>query len=290
MKRFAAALALAVVAVSACGSDSLPPGGEGDLPTRRSDESYRYNATILSGLLADGGDCWVLDLGDGPRPVLFPVGFEIAGDDAVSSAAGEVMRVGTGVDGMGGLVPLADLPVRDDGSLDELGGCVADAREAIVFEDLAPAFDPALLTAEDWVALVEGADFTAAWGCGIGFAVSTADQHVALLVHADAMGQAIDSVVTLPHEQWSAQVLVGKQLMAQWCDDAVELWEPTPTVSGTWQITAGTLDFGPGTAPETECNGTVTATLEGIRVDTPSGEIALGDLELVNQAFGCFAG
>ena len=294
MRRFAVLAVLVALVVAACGSETLPadadsttlPPEGSELPTRRGGEEYRYNPTILSGVLT-AGECWTLDLGDGPRPVIFPVGFAAAAD-GVADPASEVLRAGTGVDGMGGIVTLTELPARDDASLDPVIGCVPEAREAIVFENLAPAFDPAVLTTEQWLELLTAAEFTESWGCGIGFAVSTADQHVALVIHANDF-DALDATVTLPHEAWTAQVLVGKQLMAQWCDDAVEPWEPSATVSAQWPLTAGVLDF--GAVPQAECiGGPEAATLSGIRVETPEGEVELADLDLVNDAFGCFAG
>ena len=293
-KRFVVVLALMSLVVTACGSEateSPTSAGEAgsDLPTRRAGEPYGYSAALVSGVLTDGGDCWVVDLGDGPRPVVFPAGFEAGGEGEVRNDEA-VLRSGMAVDGTGGLVRFGELPTRADGSLDALDGCVTNARHAVVFEDIEPSFDPAVLTDEDWVALVESAELTKSWDCGIGFAVSTEDQRVALVVHATTTDDPVDRVVELPDDRWSAQVQVGKHLMTQWCDDSIELWESTPTVSGTWQITAGTLDFGAGELPGTECDGTVTAGLSGIRVETPEGEIALDDLQLVNEAFGCFAG
>lgn len=58
--------------------------------------------------------------------------------------------------------------------------------------------------------------------CGIGFAVSTEDQHVALVIHLGDTSDAVEVPVSLPDDRWVAEVVIGKHLMAQWCDDVVE--------------------------------------------------------------------
>jgi hypothetical protein len=83
---------------------------------------------------------------------------------------------------------------------------------------------------------------------------------------------------------------VGKDLFVQHCDDVVESSEPPVVVAGTWQIVAGSFDVTPP-ADEAGCGGaTVSSQLTGAVVATPLGRVELPTIELVNTAWGCFAG
>jgi hypothetical protein len=137
--------------------------------------------------------------------------------------------------------------------------------------------------------VVREAVLTESWPCGIGFAVSNEEQTVAVQLYRS--GGAIEPPITLPDPAWDAQVLIGKNLLANNCDDVMEGREPIREVVAEWPLDAGVLTY---RIPEDEGCGTgeaVSATLDGAAVSTPTGDtIDLNDLAIVNEAHGCFAG
>lgn len=127
--------------------------------------------------------------------------------------------------------------------------------------------------------------------CGLGFQTASADQRYALLLWpADASTPPPGGSVELPSPDWNAELQVGEDLMANWCDDVLEPGEPTPHVTATWPVTAGTLTFAPPPSPG--CGGdAVTARITGLEITAPDGEtIALPDRFITNDAYGCVAG
>jgi hypothetical protein len=126
------------------------------------------------------------------------------------------------------------------------------------------------------------------WPCGIGFAASNADQTVALFVYSN--DQAPMPPVSFPDEAWDARLVLGTDLMAILCDDVIEEGDPTPVIDEEWVIIGGTLEFDdPGTglcgAPEP-----VTGTFTGLTAENNDSTVDIGDLEVVNDSYGCFAG
>ena len=86
---------------------------------------------------------------------------------------------------------------------------------------------------------------------------------------------------------WSAEIRIGADLFANWCDDVIEVGEPEPRVDETWPITAGTARILDADA------ATTTATLEltGLVATAPDGaQYQLGDITIENPAWGMFAG
>jgi hypothetical protein len=142
---------------------------------------------------------------------------------------------------------------------------------------------------------------TEAWGCGHGFAVGTRDQDVALLIHLSPDGETayrdtgdLERTVDLPDPAWNAEVRIGRRLFSEWCDDVAGPPELAPVVEETWEVTGGLILIGDRTPPRSPhaCDGaTATARLAGLEVTPPDGEpLLVGDLRLVNDGWGCFAG
>ena len=137
-------------------------------------------------------------------------------------------------------------------------------------------------------------DLTADWGCGYGFAVSDQAQQALLSVYHGGDESKIDQTVTFPDPSWEAQVRVGTNLAANWCDDVIV--DPQAEVDETWKIVEGTLRFEGDPPPVTYEQGKqvdqpVRAQLTGVVVESPNGEqVELGDIALVNESWGFFAG
>lgn len=133
---------------------------------------------------------------------------------------------------------------------------------------------------------------TTEWDCGRGFWVSNPDQTAAL--HIRYQGDEVgEQRVTLPHGDWEAEVVLGTDLHANWCDDVLEPDEPTPVRQENLPVVAGDLrvigavpeDFGGG--------GGVSLTVEAtdLVVELPDGtETRFGSLTITNAHWGLIPG
>jgi hypothetical protein len=131
---------------------------------------------------------------------------------------------------------------------------------------------------------------TEEYGCGHGFYLGNANQDAGLFIVSDAgFGEEVsERSVSLPDEGWGAELRFGTDLFANWCDDVLEPGEPEPSVDETWPV-SGSLEITELPRPG-EC-GLATATLRGAGARSPEGDLrALGDLDLRNETWGCFAG
>lgn len=136
----------------------------------------------------------------------------------------------------------------------------------------------------------ELSDLPEEYGCGHGFYVGNAEQTVGLFLSSQTgFGDTVDvGSHVVPSEEWEAEVRVGSDLFANWCNDVVEPGAPEPvvdevlTVSGELRIMsmppAG--DCGPAIA---RLIGAVATSDSGISIDVP-------DRDLHNPDWGCFAG
>jgi hypothetical protein len=132
------------------------------------------------------------------------------------------------------------------------------------------------------------AELSEFWPCGVGFAASNADQTVALFVYSN--NSEPNPPITFPDPTWDARLVLGEDLLANHCDDVIEEGEPIPVIEEEWVINGGTLEFDdPGTglcgAP-----GPVTGTLTGLTAENNDSTVDIGDVEVVNDSYGCFAG
>lgn len=131
------------------------------------------------------------------------------------------------------------------------------------------------------------------YGCGFGFWLGSPGEEVAVRFAAAnevAAEGHMPQQATLPDDAWDATVLVGEDLYANWCDDVLEPGEPEPAVAERWPITAGTITLhGPATTDV--CPHEARATVTGLEATRPDGTtVELGERELANDAWGCFAG
>lgn len=267
-------------------------GGDG-LPVQNPGEDYGHFPRPLTGLLElDSKGCWTVDLGDQPRLVVFPSGYS-RGDDGASMIGpnGDVFTSGVDVDVLGGIVAVEGFPGTPDGFW---GGyfefCSSTSPEVVVVDHLAAGFEVDALSPEQLANMLRGADFNTSWGCGLGFTISTADQRVALYLNPTDYDAVPVSPVSFASVDWEAEVVIGKNLLANHCDDVVEGWEPQPEVAATWALMSGTLDFEAPSGEPCGSGSPVIATLVDALVDTPQSPVELGDLTIVNDAYGCFAG
>lgn len=261
------------------------------LPVQIPEEDYGHFAGSLTGTIhQQANGCWTVDLGDGNRLLVFPPDYTMAADGAaMMSPGGASFSDGAEVDGFGGIVPVEGFPGVADGFWGNYFE-FCDASEVVVVDELTPAFDVAALPAADLVTMLQEADLTLSWGCGLGFTLSSPDQQVALWLWPNDQETVPNPPVNLSDGTWRASVAVGKNLMVNHCDDVIEGWEPESVFAAEWQVISGTLDFEPPESASCGAVGPVEATLTGIVVETPEGPVDLGDLTVVNEAYGCFAG
>ncbi len=304
--RFVLVTCLSIV-VAACGTgpestgSTVPPettttisnlGGD-RLPVQIPEEDYGHFAGSLDGTLhLQTNGCWTVDLGDGDRLVVFPADYTRAADGAAMvGPGGASFSEGVEVDAIGGIVPAEGFPGVPDGFWGNyFEFCASDATEVVVVDGMTPAFDVADLPTDELVALLDEADLSTSWGCGLGFTVSTPDQRVALWLFPTDQAAVPNPSVSLSDGAWQASVAVGKNLLVNHCDDVIEGWEPEAVFAAEWPVISGTLDFEPPEEPSCGATGPVEASLTGIVVETPEGPIDLGDLTVVNEFYGCFAG
>ncbi len=138
----------------------------------------------------------------------------------------------------------------------------------------------------------QATDLTETYGCGYGFYVSDEAQSVGLFIQvADfeaAASGALPADSELDDPIWDARLDSGSDLFANWCDDVIEPGEPEPVVDESWDVTGSVRGL---TVPDTGQCGTATAQITDIVATGPDGtEMHLGDLDVVNESWGCFAG
>lgn len=145
---------------------------------------------------------------------------------------------------------------------------------------------PATYSADD---LPELSTLDETWGCGWGFWAGTADQTVALRFSYNGESEP-DTEIELPDPEWSATLIEGTDLYANWCDDVIEENEPTPVEHWSLPITGGTLTID-GAIPAPFEGGQLSVHATDLVVELPDGTTApLGSTTITNQSWGFFAG
>jgi hypothetical protein len=170
----------------------------------------------------------------------------------------------------------------------DVDAMMADEEHGVRVTSLTP-YDP-----EAPAVTVEASALVDDYGCGYGFAKGNTDQTLGLIIsfNGDYVpgGPDVSTPLELASDDWYAAIQTGTDLFANWCDDVIEVDEPTPIVDETWAVVAGTLAVTSGTP--TDCGGgAVAATLTGAVAESADGEqVTLDDIELTNTGWGCFAG
>jgi len=302
-----ATLLATLLLLAACGTPGARPeqpvanlpkpqnlGGDG-LPVQVPGEDYGRRPRALTGQLRlESNGCWTIVIDGVSRLVVFPSDFAKPADDG-SVLVGEdyVARSGAEVDARGAVVPAAGFPGVPDGFWGNyLAFCDPIEREFVVLDEVSDAFDPLSLDPRELLAMVAEADLVVSWGCGLGFLISNREQTVALSFAPATWDQPITGDIAFPTDEWNGMVLVGKNLLTNHCQDAIEQWAPVQVLAAEWPVIEGHLSFPPPTGQPGECDepGPVEATLTGASFDGPTGPVALPELAIVNNAYNCFAG
>lgn len=149
----------------------------------------------------------------------------------------------------------------------------------------------ALVACSDFGSSSAPSELTEEFGCGFGFYVGDANQTTGIFVLYDDMSGAMAGDVVLTSDltsgAWTAQLERGSDLFANWCDDVMEPNEPIPEVVETWEI-SGSIEI--LTLPESGQCGPASARLTDLVAHNEGDTMALGDLEVSNEFWGCFAG
>lgn len=130
---------------------------------------------------------------------------------------------------------------------------------------------------------------TETYGCGTGFWVGNPEQTTALRIGYIGDGPPSASV-SLPDPAWQAQLVDGRDLYANWCDDVMEPGEPVPQQVRVLPVVSGTLEI-IGEPPQPLEGGVLEVRATDLVVDVGDGEThSLGDIEIQNPSWGFFAG
>lgn len=290
---FGLVVVVSVLVASCSGQDGrggfgAPSQGPGEFAHVKSQSGISGNFAL------DAKGCWYGDLKDGSRLVVFPAEFAQNPDNGseLVSPDGVVYQSGDEFDASGTVIPMDLVPGGTDGKWRSyLSFCSPTAQEVIVLNTVDKGTNPGSLTAAEVEEMVRRASFTEHWPCGRGWTVATADQRVAIVVH-QATDEPLGTLesIDLPDARWTAEVVVGKQLMSKHCDDAIETWVALPTITERFPITAGTITI-LDPLPERNAPPTsVTARLDRGLVDTGSKSIELPTTRLFNTDFNLFVG
>jgi hypothetical protein len=136
------------------------------------------------------------------------------------------------------------------------------------------------------------AGMTSEWACGRGFWVGNSDQTVTLRLDAVdveslILGDRLDVGAT-GSASWTGALVVGRDLYANWCDDAIEPDEPVPVIEEQWQV-EGTVEM-TVVPPAGECGEAQAWARDLVATSSDGRTLEIGDLLVNNAGWGCFAG
>jgi hypothetical protein len=128
------------------------------------------------------------------------------------------------------------------------------------------------------------------YGCGHGFYLGAPDQSAGLfLISQSGFGEAVPAGThQLPTDAWVSELQFGSDLFANWCDDVLEPGEPEPVTDEVWRV-SGTLEI-TSLPPGGECGPATGVLTAAVARNEVGDEIVLGDIDLHNDSWGCFAG
>ncbi len=130
---------------------------------------------------------------------------------------------------------------------------------------------------------------TETYGCGTGFWVGNPEQTTALRIAYQGEGPP-PAQVTLPDPAWQAELVDGRDLYANWCDDVIEPNEPEPQQARVLPVVSGSLEI-IGEPPQPFEGGVLAVRATDLVLDIGDGEThELGDIEIENPSWGFFAG
>ena len=130
---------------------------------------------------------------------------------------------------------------------------------------------------------------TETYGCGTGFWVGNPEQTTALRLGYQGEGPP-PAEVSLPDPSWRAELVDGRDLYANWCDDVIEPGEPEPRQVRVLPVVSGDLEI-IGEPPQPFNGGLLSVRATDLVIDVGDGETReLGDIEIENPSWGFFAG
>jgi hypothetical protein len=130
---------------------------------------------------------------------------------------------------------------------------------------------------------------TEEWPCGFGFFAGNPAETTALRIYLDG-SEVTETEIDLPHPDWSAVLVHGTNVYANWCDDVVTPAEPTPVEHESLTIIGGHLSI-VGDVPEPFGGGELTVAATDLMVELGDGtHQELGSIEITNPMFGFMAG
>jgi hypothetical protein len=158
----------------------------------------------------------------------------------------------------------------------------------------APAAQPT--TVPDPADSVPGLEeFTVTHPCGLGFYLGSDDDTRGLRLefvagYDDDRAFPPTGVIELPSPDWTGELVLGRDLYSNWCDDVMEPGEPEPEIVRSLPITGGQITWVDAPAAPFD-GGSARIDARQLEITTASGDvIELGDVEITNPSFGFFAG
>ncbi len=262
------------------------------------DDAYSPYTLTGSLQLAENG-CWYVELNGVERLLAFPEGFSFADSDSTTliDSDGVEFRTGDVIDGVASFRfagpdnSQSALPGGPSGKwANYLTFCDPMLLELVVFDTMTPSFDPTTLSEADMAELVGSAVFDQQWPCGRGWATSTADQRVGILIYqTDDQQPKSGEGFELPNAGWNAEVVVGKHLFVSHCNDAVEEWVPERIEVGSFPI-SGMVTVHDAVSSGEDPPAVVSATFESGSVTIGNEDVQLPTIELLNTGYNAFAG
>ncbi len=242
----------------------------------------------------DNSGCWYLT-GDVIQSLLVaPEGTVVdASGSALVTPTGEVVGDGDRVDARGWLLTVSDLPGGPDGKWANYVAFCDPSDDAVVTTSLGAAFDPVTEDPAAYAAVLSAkgaALFDTDYGCGYGFTAGDRVGTWALRIDTEQFfDPPAPRPVTLPDDRFEPTVTAGGHLFSNHCDDVEDWFEPDPAPVAEWPIVAGSFTY-PDFDPSENCASPATIVLAGGVVDVDGTNVALDDITITNDAFGCFAG